>query len=391
MGDVSSRARILSISFSNIAEDARVLRQLDVLKDFGEVTTVGYGSTPKGASEHLEIPGDLPSLPQTASGVLLLALHAHRSVELRSPAVKRALKMLNGRSFDLVVANEARALPLAHAIADGQDVWGDMHEWAPEERTHVLSWRLLVAPLMRFICRRYLPRTAAVTTVNSSIATLYEERFGCHAEVVRNAIPLQALEPSDTDPERIRLVHSGGAVPGRNLEGLVAAVLLLDERFTLDFYLIAARDGGRYLARLRSLAGDSDRIRFHPAVTPDALPATLNRYDLGVYAIPPRTTNHRLMLPNKFFDFVQARLGLVFGPTVETTALIERYGLGIVAGGFTAEDMAAALRPLTAEAVAAFKRSAHVAAPALSSEEDVAVQRSIVARLLADRERRQGS
>ena len=48
-----------------------------------------------------------------------------------------------------------------------------MHEWAPEERTHVTSWRLLVAPLMDHICRTYLPRCDAVTTIGPSIADLY--------------------------------------------------------------------------------------------------------------------------------------------------------------------------------------------------------------------------
>ena len=178
-------------------------------------------------------------------------------------------------------------------------------------------------------------------------------------------------------------MHSGGAVPGRNLEVLIEATLRLDERFSLDFFLIGARDGGRYLARLKALAGGSPRVVFHPAVAPHELPATLNAYDVGIYAIPPKTSNHRFMLPNKFFDFVQARLGIVFGPTVETTALIKKYHLGIVTADFTVEAMVAALTSLTPARVTEFKRNANAAAPQLSSTEDESVQRGIVTRLLA--------
>lgn len=379
------RSRILSISFSNFIADARVLRQLAVLAEFGEVTTVGYGPRPGGSAEHLEIPEELPSLPQTLSGVTGLALGRHTSVELAAPAIRKALQLLDGKRFDLVVANEARALPLAHAVAAGAPVWGDMHEWAPEERTHVLSWRLLVAPLMRHICAKYLPMTDAVTTVNGSIARLYDEQFGCRTEVVRNSIAMQDLEPSAMSPDRIRLVHSGAAVPGRNLETLIEATLKLDERFTLDLYLVKARDGGKYWRRLRDRSQGSSKINFHDAVAPGDLPATLNRYDLGVFVLPPQSTNHRLMLPNKFFDFVQARLGLVFSPAIETSALIDQYGLGLVTGGFSTAFLVEALDRLTPGAVQEFKEHSHAAAESLSSVSDEAVERSLLPRLLARR------
>ncbi len=378
-------ARILSISFSEYVADARVLRQLRVLADYGKVTTIGYGPKPEGATEHLELVGSPASLPQTVTGVIRLALRMHRFADLTAPANRAALEMLAGREFDLVVANEARALPLAHTVAGGAPVWGDMHEWAPEERTHVLSWRLLVAPFMRSICARYLPRTAAVTTVNGSIAELYREQFGCDVEVVRNAIALQDLEPSPLEPGRIRLVHSGGAVPGRNLEALIDATLALDARFTLDLYLIEARDGGRYLQQLKARAAGSERISFHPAVKPSELPKTLNTFDMGIYVLPPQTTNHRLMLPNKFFDFVQSRLGMVFSPAVETSALIEKFGLGVILPDFETDSLTRSLASLTTRDVERFKAASHAAAPALSSAEDERVQRGIIERLLGRR------
>jgi hypothetical protein len=379
---MSSRPNILSISFSEYVSDARVLRQLAVLADYGSVTTLGYGPQPVGAREHLELSATLASLPQTPGGVAKLAARRFRSVELEAPATRRALELLAGRKFDLIVANEARALPLAHAIANGAPVWGDMHEWAPEERTHVLAWRILVAPFMRYLCARFLPRTAAVTTVNGSIARLYHDQFGCDVEVVRNAIALQDLVPSEPLPGRVRLVHSGAAIPGRSLETLIEATLRLDNRFTLDLFLVKARDRGRYWSRLRDLSRGSERIVFHDAVAPADLPATLNRFDLGVFVLPPRTTNHKLMLPNKFFDFVQARLGVVFSPAVETSALIEENGLGVITNGFSVESLVAALGDVSAEDIRRFKEHAHRAAPSLSSVRDEQVQRGVISRLL---------
>jgi hypothetical protein len=380
---MTSRPRILCISFSDINGDSRVLRQLDVLRRHGHVTTLAYGERPAGADDHLEIPSALPSLPQTVSGVAKLALRRYASVQLEAPAMKAALGLLGDRPFDLVVANEARALPLAFHVAGEPRVWCDLHEWAPEERTHVLSWRLLVSPFIRWMCGRYLPRVNAATTINDSIAGLYRDQFGVHCEIVRNAIAHRTdLAPAPLEDGRIRLVHSGGAVPGRNIETIIDAVDALGDGFSLDLYLIPSRQGDAYWRSQQAQIARSERTTLHDAVAPHELPDVLNAYDLGVFILPPHTPNHRMMLPNKFFDFVQARLGLVFGPSIETDRLIREHGLGTVTAGYTADDLVDTLRGLDAATVAGWKAAAGTAAATLSSEHDEAVEDGILQRLL---------
>ncbi len=297
--------------------------------------------------------------------------------------MRAARQALAGRRFDVVVANEARAMALAHEVADGAPVIADMHEWAPEERTHVRSWRLLVKPFMTHQCRTYLPRMAAVTTVNDSIGELYRQHFGVSTHTVRNAGAYRELAPSEVPDDRIRLVHSGGAVPGRNIEALIEAVRELDETYSLDLYLVPARDGGRYLDRLRELIGGDERIRLHPPVSTEQLVPTLNAYDVGIYSLPPLTPNHRLMLPNKIFDFVQARLGVVFNSAPETDRLITDHDLGAIAPDPSARALRDTLAKLDVERVRALKRNADAAAKVLNSTEDSAVLRTVVSEHLA--------
>ncbi len=359
-----------------------MLRQLSVLSEFGDVTTVGYGGTPPDVARHVRVPDDRPSLPQTPLGALRLGLRAHRSVELAAPGVAFAREALAGERFDLVVANDARVLALAFALAGDAPVWADMHEWAPEERTHVLTWRLLVAPFMVHLCRRYLPRAAAVTTVGGEIAKLYARDFGVHPEIMRNAAPYADLEPMPVAEDRIRLVHSGGAVHGRNLEMMIDTVKRLDDRFTLDLYLVPAADGGKYLRELRERADDDERIRFNDPVAPGDLPRTLNAYDVGVFWIPPVHTNARLTLPNKLFDYVQARLAIAIGPTVEMVNVVTENDLGVVADDFTAAASARSLETLSAAVINRFKQNAHTAARTLSFDHEREIARGILTRLL---------
>lgn len=375
-----TKKRILSISFSPLRRDSRVLRQLGVLRELGEVTTVGYGAAPDGVSHHIEVPLNRPSLPQTPLGVLRLALHLHRSVELKSPGERSALPQLLGTGpYDLVVANDARALPLAFAIADGAPIWADLHEWAPAENSTVLSWRLLVGPYMDALCRRYLPQVTTTTTVGNKIGELYRERYGIEQPaLVRNAGPWRDLTPSPIEPGKIRLVHSGIAVPERNIEALIDTALALSDRFSLNLYLVGEDD---YLSKLRARAAGSPRIVFHAPVHPTELPSTLNQYDLGVYLLPLRSINHRLMMPNKLFDFVQARLGILMSPAEETAAIISHHGIGPELADHSVDGLVAALSALTDEQVQAFKQHAHEAAHELSSAADEAVMRDIVTRL----------
>lgn len=374
-----NRPRILVLSFSPIHRDARVLREIGALAELGEVTSVGYGTTPPHVVEHLRVPDDAPSLPQTPAGVALLALRRLRAAELAAPAARAAVRLVGERRFDLVVANDARSIPTAFAVAHDAPVWADMHEWAPEERTHVTSWRLLVAPLMDYICRRYLPQCAAVTTVNGRIADLYREHYGVTPDLVRNAAPYAELSPSPPAEDGVvRLVHSGGAVPGRNIEAMIDATVDLGPRFRLDLYLVAGGDGGAYLQRLRRRAAGCERIAFPAPVPPGDLPRTLNAYDVGVFWIPPLNTNTRLSLPNKFFDYVQARLAVTVGSSVEMAEVVERYGIGVASASNEVSDVVATLSALTPERIASYKAASDRAARELSFEREAETIRRIV-------------
>lgn len=345
---------------------------------------MGYGPAPHGVARHIEIPEGAASLPETPLGVLKLALHRHKAVELTAPGEKAVRReVVESGPYGLIIANDARALPLAFAVPGSAPVYADMHEWAPEERATVFVWRVLVGPYMEYLCRKYLPRTSAVTSVSSGLSRLYSEKYGVSTEVVRNSASYRNLAPTPVDPAVIRLVHSGTADAERNIVELIDAVEQLGDRFSLDLYLL--RVPGGHLDVIRKKAEGSARVVVHDPVPPETLPDVLNQYDLGVFLYPLKTLSHLYHLPNKFFDFVQARLGLVFSPAPEINTYIGEYSLGIITSDTSAAGLVDALRTVTADDVAGFKKASHAAAHALSNEPDRAVQDALVGRLLAGR------
>jgi hypothetical protein len=177
--------------------------------------------------------------------------------------------------------------------------------------------------------------------------------------------------PSHQDDGRVRMVHHGYAKRGRGLHNLVRAVGLADARFTLDLMLVDDDPG--YVDELRRLADRiaPGRVAFRAPVAPDRIVPTVAEYALGLCVIEPTTYNNLMMLPNKFFEYVQAGLGLCVGPSPAMVDLVERHGLGACAPSFEPADVAATLNALTPEQIAAMRARARIAAGRLNADAEM--------------------
>lgn len=368
---------LLILSFSDISADARVLKQVAAFRDRYEVTTCGYGPAPEGVADHVQLPSD-QEVWRYSRALLLLRQYARAYRE--NGAVRAASAALEGRRFDIVLANDVDAVPLAVSLRPRRGVHADLHEFAPAQKSELLRWRLFVAPFMSWICRTSVIRATSVTTVAHGIAREYRRRFGIAAGVVTNATPFADQSPTEVHSP-LALVHSGACFRNRHLDIMLDALELTRTPATLDLYLTP--NDPAYLAELTDRARSLPNVRLHDPVPYRELVPTLHGYDVGVFVLPPVNVNYRWALPNKLFDFVQARLGVVVGPSPEMAELVRKEGFGLVADDFTAAGLARVLDTLTPESVAQLKqRSDQVAVP-LSSETQVALWVAAVDRIAA--------
>jgi hypothetical protein len=98
--------------------------------------------------------------------------------------------------------------------------------------------------------------------------------------------------------------------------------------------------------------------------------------------LEPTNLNNHFALPNKLFEFIQARLAIAIGPSPEMAKIVQEYQLGIVAQDFKPETMAAALNKMTKESMDAFKLNADKAAKILNAEENMKRLHNEMERLL---------
>lgn len=367
---MTDRPSLLILSFSPITRDARVLKQVKRFSHAYSVTTCGYEGAPEGVVRHVQIPDQLVSWRLNKP---LTMTRQFEKVYWRQEVVAWTREHLSDLNPDLVWANDVESVPLALSLVPSTRIHADLHEYSPRQKEDLRRWRYFVAPYFRYLTQKYVTQVSSVTTVCDSLAKEYAREFGVHASVVTNATPYHDLVPSKVREDRpLRIVHSGAAMPDRELEVMIDAVAQVPGA-TFDLYL--SHNNPSYIEKLRSHAAKvgQGRVKIHDPVPYSTLIDTLNRFDIGFCSIPPTNFNLKFSLPNKFFDFVQARLALAIGPSIEMTTIVENNGLGLVAEDFTAHAFAAMLRRFTPTNVRSFKEASHRHARALSAESQTAL------------------
>jgi hypothetical protein len=356
------------------------LRQASHLRGEYAVTLIGFGDPELEGVDFLPLMRMPKTLP--AQGRLAVNLLVRRYGPVwRRFALLRPEETAK-RVFDLVLVNDAEPLPLGFVLAKGAPVVFDAHEYYPREFEHSLLWRLLFQPYLIRLCAEHIPRCAGMTTVCPGLAEAYREHFGVLPDVVYNALEYLDLPVNGITPDRIRLIHHGSANPDRRLELMIEAMDHVDGRFSLDLYLLGE---GRYIKKLADMAAARNNVALRQPVPMRELTLLSNQYDLGLFLVPPATFNLLFCLPNKFFEFIQARIGVAIGPSPEMAAITRAHDLGIVAGDFTPQALAAALNALRREDIIRFKVNADRAAKIYNAEAGLAVLRRVLITALSGR------
>lgn len=371
--------RILIISVSNLKKDPRVHRQIAHLNRNHSVTCIGLVDPEVPGVAFHQIP--INPLHIRAYNAALMALHQYNLLSGRNPSLQLLRDEFINREFDLVIANDTNTLSFACAVKGSARLVFDAHEYAPREFEDSWRWRFLHQGYQYFLCRHYIPECDRIITVCDGIADEFEREFGRRPAVITNASDYRELSPTPVNPDRIRLIHHGGVNPQRQLERMVEVMQYLDDRFSLDLMLVVPDGNATYFRSLKRLVGEAKNVRIIPPVAMQEIPSTINQYDIGLYILEPTTFNDRHSLPNKLFEFVQARLAIAIGPSIEMAKVVKQHDLGIISEDFSPEMMANRLMDLTADQIMYYKKQSDRAAFDLSSERNLREIDCLVAEL----------
>ena len=279
--------------------------------------------------------------------------------------LRRLHENLKKKAFDLLIVEDLQLLPLAVNVRGSARILFDAREYYPKQQEDSILFRLLEKSERIRLCKEYFHQCEGLVTVSDGLAQEYERNFGVCPRVIRSVPWYHKSAVNDVDPAHIRIVHHGFANRNRKLANLIEILLRLDERFTLDLYLTRDLD---HIRELKRKAKGDKRIRFMKPVPFQDIVSVVNRYDIGLFYVEPTTFNLKHCLPNKLFEFIQARLMVAIGPSPDMANLVRAYRCGVVSQTFDPAEMVKLLNELTPEQIMKAKRNSDLAAKELCFE-----------------------
>jgi len=269
--------------------------------------------------------------------------------------------------YDLIIVEDLQLLPIAFEIQNNAKIIFDAREYYPKQNEESWWFRLFEKHERTRLCVSYLFRCDVVLTVSPGLVNEYCNEFGIEAELVRSTPNYYEYTKKKQTTNKISIVYHGVANKNRKLENTINIFCLLDERFTLDLYLVGDK---KYIDELKKLAKPHCKIKFPRPILFDELIPRLSNYDIGIFYAEPQTFNLKYCLPNKFFEFIQARLMVAIGPSPDMAELVAQYNCGIVSPSFQIEMMAEKLNELTADQLLNYKMNSNLAAKDLCFEQE---------------------
>lgn len=180
--------------------------------------------------------------------------------------------------------------------------------------------------------QRIFPHLQYITTVNHSIATEYELRYGIRPRVVRNIanapVGKEALPVDKPDKPFIVIMQGAGINIDRGAEELLQAFTLLPEYVHLK--IIGKGDVFDTLKEMRVELGLEKQVQIIDSLPYAELMQHTREAHLGATLDKATNPNYALSLPNKIFDYMRAGLPVLSSSVVEVANIINTHKCGTV-------------------------------------------------------------
>lgn len=329
---------ILSVT-NDLYTDARVDKVANFLANNGfDVTLVG------------RCYGDSPTLAPRPYKTKRMRLLFRRGSIFYAEFNIRLLFFLLFRHYDIFIANDLDTL-LPNFIVSKlkrKRLVYDSHEYFCGELSVVSNPAAFkVWSTIEKFC---FPKLKTVITVSQSIVDQYEKEYGIRPFLVRNIPPAAAPPITETrkslgmpENQTVLILQGNGINEGRGGEELVQAMQYLS-----DAHLFIVGNG-TVLPKLKTMVNElhlDNKITFVSRQNHERLFNYTALADIGMSLDRDVSANLRFSLPNKIFDHIKAGTPQVVSNLVERSAIVNHYGVGVVAESLTPQAIAAAVNKL---------------------------------------------
>ncbi|MBJ7600957.1 MAG: hypothetical protein DLM67_14935 [Candidatus Nephthysia bennettiae] len=251
---------------------------------------------------------------------------------------------------DVYHAHDVTALPPCYVAARlrRKPLVYDAHE-LPLVDPHIRRRRVL-SGVSGAVLKLMMARCTAVITVSPPLVPELQRRYGgTSAVVVRNVPRYQRPIASDRIRERLGLkpsvrivLYQGGLQANRGLDAAVSAVRFMAPGSVL--VLLGAGEAAAGLQRTAKQEQVDDRVLFLAPVPYDELHSWTTSADVGLLINTPQfSSNTRMGLPNKLFEYLMAGLPVFVSQLDAVAELVRTYDVGVVASSLDPAEIGRSL------------------------------------------------
>lgn len=241
--------------------------------------------------------------------------------------------------LDTLLANflvsRIRKVPLLY---DSHEYFTEVPELVNRPRTRKI-WEQMEKALV--------PKLMYAIAVSESISNTYSEKYGVPFETVRNVSftrdPVDYPEFNQIYTSKYKVIYQGALNLGRGIELMIKSMHYLEES---SLFIVGDGDMADELHKLSDEEALSERIIFTGKLAPAELHRITCQCNLGLSLEEDLGLNYRMALPNKIFDYIQARIPVCCSDLPEMKKIISHYGVGDICRVRTPEELAKQMREM---------------------------------------------
>ena len=320
---------IVSIVFNNFRFDSRVL------KECLSLTTNGYHVKVVALHEN-----DLP-LEEDIKGLKVHRIYLS-SKKLPNCIFVQIIKYLelaykivkNHQKTDYIHCNDLEPLPIALFIKlisrNKVKVVYDAHELETEK----VGLKGIIKVFSKITERVLIHHVDSVITVSEGIADDYARRYRISRPLIIyncpyfKEIPRKPIfrEKFQIRSDQVIFLYQGNLNLGRGIETLLKAF----ENMTRTDMVLVLMGYGNLVPKILDITRKCSNIFYYPPVSPEIVLQYTASADIGIVFTENTCLNHFYSLPNKFFEYAMAGLGLLVNNLPEMRSLVEKYQCGLI-------------------------------------------------------------
>ena len=323
---------------NDLATDQRVAKTCSALLDMGyEIILIGR-----------ELKNSLP-INRTYATKRLRLVFNHGFLFYAEYSVRLFFVLLFSKK-DILFANDLDTLTPNYLVSKLQKkkLVFDSHELFSE--IPELVDRPFIKNFWNRLEQWMIPNLKNIITVSKGIQQHYLEHYQVSSTIIRN-VPICSdnisTEPFGVPKSKKVILYQGSLNVGRGLD------LMIDTMSLLDDYILVIIGDGDIIEDLEKKVLDQkleNKVLFLGKVSPDALKKLTPNAYIGISLEEDLGLNYRYALPNKLFDYIQAKVPVIVSDVQEMKALVNEYNIGEILHKRTPEELAITVHSIQKEA-----------------------------------------